>query len=536
MEARTEAHSQARHGTHRTHRTDRTARGQSGPAVSLVVALSLALAATFAGALTIASPAHAAPRDSGNRPSYGVAFAGIGVVRVLTYYYGTTNSAPNPILSPCASNGVIVGTTGQGANSFNYALVASSSVSPIQPCPGAQAAFQQLYGNANGWGITRIEVLLNSDYTGGSDQQRGSITYSIDPASISTNGGSSAPRLISLPLTPATGAPQHDLPVVALAQPSDSPADNSQTIVDLSDSADHPLGRDSLIPDDINNSLYPYGEPVSQSGLSACSGSGTPTSGATGGAYPPNVGAPVLNSNGRIVGAVVSNFNGGLCIAATSDVKSGIGAVSQKAGALTAAWQQGLTAFYASKPNYTQATTSFNTLASADSDFAGVQPWLAAAKAQSPTVNLPEPVSSNPGSPGSTLPGTPGPSVSLGALAVGIGVLLVVLLALAVGGYLFFTRQRTLTPARYRGRRPLLDERGLDLLPDDTFPGMRDAETGHASAAGVAQRRAGGEWLAADATAPLAASISAKGIRWRSKTPRPASLRPWRPPRARAVA
>src|SRR5262249_44369913 len=157
----------------------------------------------------------------------------------------------------------------------------------------------------------------------------------------------------------------------------------------------------------------------------------------------------------------------------TSDAKSGIGAINQKAGSLTSQWQQGLVAFYASKPQYSQASSSFSSLASADPDFAGVQSWLNAAKQHTPSVNIPVPSSATPGSfvPPSQNNQGPGSSPSLAMLAVIVGGLLVVLLALAIGGYLLLTRQRAVAPSRYRARRPMLDERGLDLLPDDdTFP------------------------------------------------------------------
>ncbi|HEX6819973.1 MAG TPA: hypothetical protein VF120_16475, partial [Ktedonobacterales bacterium] len=66
----------------------RSAQGQRrGHAVSLSLLLALTLA--LAGFFAAVSPSHAAShdtRDSTTRPSYGAAFAGIGVVRVLTYY------------------------------------------------------------------------------------------------------------------------------------------------------------------------------------------------------------------------------------------------------------------------------------------------------------------------------------------------------------------------------------------------------------------------------------------------------------------
>ena len=405
------------------------------PRAVLVPALGLALA--LAATLGAGSPARAAASQSG-RPAYGVAFAQIGVVRVLTYYYGTINgSPPIPVLDACAADGAIVGTTGDGGNSFNYVLVPSSAVSPITPCAGAQSAFQQLNGNANGWGITRIQVLLNADYTGGSTQQLGSIAYTIDPALISTNGGPSSPKLIALPLGKSgTGLPQHDLPVVAPPQPFDQPADTSQTVVDLSDSVTHALGRDALTSDEVPTSLYPYAQPLAQTGVGAQS---TATASASQRDYPVNVGAPVLNSQGRIVGMVVSDFKGGLALASPDDIKSAIGSVNGAAGPLTSKWQEGLTAFYADKPDYTKANAAFTTLMTNDPDFAGANAWLTAAQMKSPNVTLPSPGQYAPK--GATR-GTGGSSM----LLIVLGIILLALVVVAVVAFLLWRRGRIPTP------------------------------------------------------------------------------------------
>ena len=125
-----------------------------------------------------------------DRPLQSVAYARVAVVRVLTYYYGVTSdaAAPVPVLAPCASDGVLIGTTDSSGNlnSANYVLTPTAAVNPLSPCQGVQAAFQQLNGRASGWGITRVIVALNASYTGTDKSQRGAITYTISPGLIIT--------------------------------------------------------------------------------------------------------------------------------------------------------------------------------------------------------------------------------------------------------------------------------------------------------------------------------------------------------------
>ncbi|HEV2405659.1 MAG TPA: hypothetical protein VGR88_09410, partial [Ktedonobacterales bacterium] len=187
-------------------------------ALCLVGCVSLlASAPTPARAARQAATAQRAiPADS--RPARGVAYARIAVVRVLTYYIGTSSAggAPLPDPSPCAADGVIVGTTGTNLNSFTYVLTPTSAVNPISPCAGAQAAFQQVYGPAASWSIGHIDVLMNAAYTGAASGAIGTLLYSIDPSQITTNGGATAPPVLALPLT---NPPAHDLPVLAVPQP-----------------------------------------------------------------------------------------------------------------------------------------------------------------------------------------------------------------------------------------------------------------------------------------------------------------------------
>ncbi len=219
------------------------------------LALCLVLAALSLAAWPAAIPsAHASPAgatDAADRPPQAVAYARIAVVRVLTYYTGSgSDGVPVPVLNPCASDGVLVGTTGSGLNSYTYVLTPTAAVNPITPCQGVQAAFQQLNGRANSWSITRIQVLLNAAYTGTDDKQRGSISYTIDPALITTNGGPVGPRLLALPLS--AGTPNHDLPLLAVPQASDAPpATDAGTVLDL-------VGHDGQL---LNRRIPPRHQP-----------------------------------------------------------------------------------------------------------------------------------------------------------------------------------------------------------------------------------------------------------------------------------
>lgn len=423
--------------------------------------------------------------DGSDRPSQSVALARVAVVRVLTYYYGTTsaNPAPIPVLAPCASDGVLVGTTDQSGNlnTANYVLTPTAAVNPLVPCQGAQAAFQQLNGNASTWGITRIVVALNVSYTGTDGTQRGSITYSISPGLVTTNGGPGAPTLLALSLSNATGSPSHDLPVLSVPQPSDAPASGTPEVIDLTGKNGEPLNRDAVQLDEINDTLYPISvsaDKVPQA-PGAKSGAGTKTPGATAAVTPTavgnsiGIGAAEVDSNGRLVGMVVRDSNGNHVLASLADVKKAIGSVSGQSGALMTAWQNGISAYYASSPNYDTAASAFRGLLSSAPDFAGVKPFLDAA--QQHTTTIPSLTQGATPTPSSILPGlSPSAGISVrtllivvGGVGAGIVVLVVVLLAL----------QR-----RRRARMPVyipapLDEAGLDLLPRDSMYEIPAIET-----------------------------------------------------------
>ncbi|MEO7002786.1 MAG: protein phosphatase 2C domain-containing protein [Ktedonobacterales bacterium] len=424
------------------------------------------------------------------RPAQSVAYARIAVVRVLTYYYGrVSGSGPIPVLNPCAADGILIGTTGANLNSYNYVLTPSAAVSPVIPCQGVQAAFQQLNGAASGWGITRIQVLLDAAYTGVGAQQMGSVVYTIDPTLIATNGDSIGPSLLALPLQP--GQPSHDLPVLTTPQPSDvAPNAADASVLDLVGYSGQLLGRDSLISGEINSTLYPVSLPASQftsaatptrppsgggGGNGSTGGTAVPTntsssSGAgSGGVNATNaqtsIGAPAIDGNGRLIGMVIADTSGNHVLASLSTVQKAIGAVSGKSGPLMTQWQQGLTAFYANPPQYSQASSAFSGLASSYPDFGGVAPFKTAASQQSTTI----PSLTATGGPITPTTITGGLNKTLLAVIGGAVALLVI--ALLVGVLVFAGRRRRTHKGRQtaqvmRGASP--DEAMLNLLPPDT--------------------------------------------------------------------
>ncbi len=413
-----------------------------------------------------ASPApapHTRALASG-RPAEAVAYAGPAVVRVLTYYYGTTsNSGPIPVPVACAGAGALVGTT--PSNSFNYVVTATSVVNPQTPCQGVQAAFQQLNGVASqSWGLERIVVTLGAAYTGTAAQHLGAITYTVDPSVIVTTGGPFSPKLVTLPLTPASGAPSHDLPVLTPPQPSDPPAGTDQTVVDLGTADGQLIARDALTTSEISDTLTPVtfaAAQLNQEIVPAATKPPTPTpqyatvvggtplpvhTPATGGqptttasvyADAVSAGAPVINDNGALVGMVIVSGNTHV-ITPLAQVVQGIGAVSGKRGPLMTGWSQGLTSFYASPADFAGATTAFTTLTTSDPDFAGVGAYLTAAEHKTTAVagSVPSPVPTTT----ATSPGSGFLSRYGSLLIVGVVGVLVLLLLLAVA-YLFLRRR-----------------------------------------------------------------------------------------------
>ena len=347
-------------------------------------------------------PAQAASRAAAStRPPQAVAYARIALVRVLTYYNGVVKSdgVPIPVLSPCASDGVLVGTTGSGLNTFSYVLTPTAAVNPFVPCQGVQAAFQQLSGAASHWSIGHIDVLLNVAYTGTSDAQIGALRYTIDPAQLSTNGGPTAPKLQLLALSIPQGSPTHDLPVLSVPQPSDAPPDPaSSVLLDLTSYSGQPSARDSVTSDQAKTTLYPISLPAPQQAAPAATaarpgGSATPATQvatATPSAMTPDVsaatvgiGAPLIDGNGRLTGMVIPDGRGNHTIASLDAVARAIGPVSSQPGLLMTQWQQGITSYYAAQPQFSQAATSFAALTQSYPDFGGVAPFTHAAQQSS---------------------------------------------------------------------------------------------------------------------------------------------------------
>jgi serine/threonine protein phosphatase PrpC len=467
-------------------------------AVGAAAAVLFACIALLLAPLTVSAAPHAAHPAAAtpSRPPQAVAYARIGVVRVLTYYNGTVSSDPAPIPVPtaCIADGVIVGTTGNGLNTFNYVLVPTAAVNPITPCRGAQAAFTQLNGNATGWSISHVDVLLDAAYTGTSASQLGSIAFTIDPGQIKTNGGPSAPALLALALVPAPGAhaSAHDLPVLATPQPSDPPATGTPQVLDLTGVDGTPLARDSMPGVEAASALYPISLPADQLAALPQATSTLPSTvsppqqtvvgGTAAPSAPPQVptqavstpaplsaqvalGAPMLDSNGRLVGMVVPDARGNHALAGLSAVTRALEGVTGRPGPLMMQWQQGLSAFYDDSPTrFDTAAATFADLATAYPDFGGVAPFASAAQAHSTTI--PSLTHSNPVAP---LTAATGPSPLLLLLASAAAMLLLLFIGLSL---VLMRRTRTrraaqaarVTSQAAAATAPIAD---LDLLPPD---------------------------------------------------------------------
>jgi len=476
--------------------------GALGRSLGLAALLALACVAwaapltpaLAAGARGAAQTIHtqSTQRADSSRPTQAVAYARIAVVRVLTYYYGKVNDgAPIFVPSPCAADGALIGTTGANLNSYNYVLTPTAAVNPINPCQGVQTAFQQLYGNASSWGISKIEVTLDAAYTGVGSSQLGSVTFTVSPGSIISIGSASGPQLLALALATGPNSPSHDMPTLELPQPSDTPANASAaTVFDLTGHDGQPLGRDSLLVSEINSTLYPVAFPAAQVGqqqapaptptsLATPSGIGgtvvpTTTSAPTSVATPTTLsgqitlGAPEIDSNGRLIGMVVADASGNHVILPMATLKSTIGGITGASGSLMSQWQQGLTDFYANPPKYSDANTIFAGLLKSYPDFGGVSAFITATSQQTTTIpplTVPPTATATP-TPVS-VPGTHS-GISTTTLALLGGAALIIVLALIV--LLFFLRRRNAQAraaiqAEYQAR--LDEEAGLDLLPED---------------------------------------------------------------------
>ena len=428
-------------------------------------------------------------RSEDSRPSEAVAYARVAVVRVLVYYNGMLNNdpAPIPVLSPCAADGVLVGTTGGNLNSFDYVLTPTSAVNPVKPCTGVQAAFQQLNGSASSWSIGRIDVVLNAAYTGIGSNQLGSIVYSIYPAEVVSNAGPTASPLQALPLSLPSGAPHHDLPVLSTPQLSDPIAyPSAATVLDVTNMYGQPLGRDSETFDEVKSDVYPISVPASQVNQAPQAVPTTPptstppqltvtggTAEATVTQVPPvvstplplssqvSLGAPEIDSNGRLIGMVINNQEGNHVLTSVGTVNQAIGPVTGKPGTLMTQWQLGLASYYAAPPQYDQSTTIFQSLLKSYPDFGGVLPFLTASQAKSATIPpLTQALSTVPGSPSPTTTSTGGTKTNLVAL-IGLGALFLLLLLVA----LIFLLRRQRSGAGKSAYIVPEDEAQLDLLP-----------------------------------------------------------------------
>ncbi|HEU5438225.1 MAG TPA: protein phosphatase 2C domain-containing protein [Ktedonobacterales bacterium] len=456
-----------------------------------LVLLAVALGGLWAGVAHPTASVHAAPparfAATPERPPQGVAYARIALVRVLAYYNGTvsSDSAPIPWPSPCAADGVLIGTTGDGLNSFDYVLLPTAAVNPITPCTGVQASFAQLNGRASGWSLEHVDVLLSAAYTGTSDTQLGSILYRIDPGQIATNGGPAAPSLLALALTPSGSAPSHDVPVLSTPQPSDTPPDPAAAaVLDLTRQDGQLLGRDALTGDEPRTALYPVGLPAGEvvpgaQPTAAGQTTSTKSAGSGGTVAPPTataatlatetpltaklgLGAAEIDGNGRLIGMLAVDGQGHRGFVSLAAISRAIGPVSSQPGSLMMLWQQGTSAFYAAPPQFQQAANAFGTLATTYPDFGGVQPFKSAAVRQSTAIP-----SLTSGAGGTrVVPETgrlSGRELAIvGALAA---VLVVVLLAAMV---VLVRRSRRAHSARASASGVAADDEALlDLLPSD---------------------------------------------------------------------
>jgi serine/threonine protein phosphatase PrpC len=408
------------------------------------------------------------------RPAQAIASARIALVRVLTYYDGRvgTGALPTPAPSPCASDGVLVGTTGSDLNSFSYVLTPTAAINPTTPCQGAQVAFQQLYGRAASWDISHIDVLLNVAYTGTGEQQMGAIKFCIDPAQIATLGGPTAPALQAVALSGPGCVPAHDVPVVTVPQPSDTPADPAAAVaLDLTRSDGQLLGRDAISRDDVATTLYPVDLPAGDLGVAAQGTQGTQGTATTPPRAPDalasqlSLGAPIIvpgaganGVSGRLVGMIAADARGNHVLVGLNGIRQVTAPLIGKPGPLMTQWQQALDSYYASPPQFARAANTFAALASTYPDFGGVVPFLTAARAQSTTI----PALTSPRKQQGSNNGSGGGGLSQQTIRILSGLTTALLALLIVATLLLLRRRRALAPAA-----PPPEEALLNLLPRD---------------------------------------------------------------------
>jgi serine/threonine protein phosphatase PrpC len=331
-----------------------------------------------------------------------------------------------------------------------------------------QAAYEQLYSAPTSWSLTEVDVYLDAAYTGLGSTQIGSIHYPIAPSDIQSDGGPSAPRLLVLPLGSQPGMPTHDLPVLSLPQPSDPPASGAPEILDLTGPDGSLLARSALELTDPTSVVYPVDLP---SDRIITPTSASPAPAATSSANSPtanqlSLGAPAIDSNGRLVGMIVGDAQGNHVFLGTKALTATIGSVTGAPGPLMAGWQTGLIHFY--NAQYQQAQQQFSSLLSTYKDFGGVAAFLAAAKRSSPNVSpltQAPPANSRNNSGGGN--GT-GAGLSAGTVALLIGLGLAALILIAGGALALIVRARGRRAAELAAYVPP-EEVGLDLLPRESM-------------------------------------------------------------------
>jgi serine/threonine protein phosphatase PrpC len=257
-----------------------------------------------------------------------------------------------------------------------------------------------------------------------------------------------------------------------------------------------PLGRDALTSGEVKTTLYPVALSAAQ--LSALPQS-TPTrlptatpiqqTGVGGTAVPSptaqlptpipatptplseqvSLGAPAIDSNGRLIGMVVADAGGAHVLASAAAVAHSINAVTGKPGLLMQQWQHGLADFYATPPSFDDAAATFSALTNAYPDFGGVAPFAVAAQSHSSDIPSLTRVAQSTRGPSGTK-GTPGllsPSYALAVIVLLVAIALLLLLTLG-------RRART-AAAVANAPLPVTPSPELDLLPPDLSPEELDA-------------------------------------------------------------